>query len=463
MPPVAFTVAASLAVGLGVVTTIALVTWFALLGLVMLRTRPRDAAAGPATMELGGEEPPAVVNLIIDWKLTPSAIPATLIDLSARGFVSIEGTGRACVVRLGRGGDGPLTEYEQQVLDHVRGLVRDGVVPAAALSTGPQIRSREWWKRFRSAVIDDAKRRGLVRSRLSPALLGTLGTAALIPAISGSTWMAAYETSRGNSPDIEEFFGITFLIWALLFACIPLLRTERETPAGLVAQSRWKGLRNYLATNEQFPSLPPSAVAVWERLLGYGAAMGVAAGAVRGLPLGAESASLAWSDSGGRWHEIRIRYPNPQFLAWGRRPAFVLAGAIAWLLGSLLVAVSFLPPMTRLLFELGPVNGSVAVVLSLIAFLLYAVIVLAVVIAGGRAVILISKALPDLREEAVIEGPVLRVTQHHLAVDDGQREVSALYLGERSSPVEPGDVVRARVTPRLRYVKDIKVIEAQPA
>jgi len=41
-----------------------------------------------------GEEPPAVVDLLTnDWRVTPDAIPATLLDLAARGFVDLDQLG----------------------------------------------------------------------------------------------------------------------------------------------------------------------------------------------------------------------------------------------------------------------------------------------------------------------------------------------------------------------------------
>jgi hypothetical protein len=46
-------------------------------------------------MELG-EEPPTVVDLLTnDWRVTADAIPATLLDLAARGYLDLEQYGLA--------------------------------------------------------------------------------------------------------------------------------------------------------------------------------------------------------------------------------------------------------------------------------------------------------------------------------------------------------------------------------
>ena len=65
-------------------------------GAVRRRCHRHDAEAagrGPETMD-GGSEPPAVANFLSNrWEVTTSAIPATLVDLAARGHVGIEAIG----------------------------------------------------------------------------------------------------------------------------------------------------------------------------------------------------------------------------------------------------------------------------------------------------------------------------------------------------------------------------------
>ena len=111
-------------------TGAAVVLWLPGLAVVAFATRAWGVAPGPATMDLG-EEPPAVVDLLTnDWRVTPDAIPATLLDLAARDYVDLEqyGPGQTgCRVRR-TSGEG-LETYERMVLDHVAGLAVDGVVP----------------------------------------------------------------------------------------------------------------------------------------------------------------------------------------------------------------------------------------------------------------------------------------------------------------------------------------------
>ena len=120
-------------------------TWM-VAGLQTWFTRPRAPRGGQPTMDLLDEPPPAIVDLVTDdFEVTPESVPATLCDLAARRWLSIEEAGFAnVVIRLGRGdGHGSLLPYEQQVLDHMHALAVGGVVPAKAMTTGPvSIRSR---------------------------------------------------------------------------------------------------------------------------------------------------------------------------------------------------------------------------------------------------------------------------------------------------------------------------------
>jgi hypothetical protein len=269
--------------------------------------------SGPATLELG-EEPPAVVDLLTnDWRVTADAIPATLLDLAARDYLDLEqyGPGRT-VCRVRRTSGEGLEAYERMVLDHVAGLAVDGVVPAEALTTGPQDQSSRWWRAFQRGVVRDARERGLARDRWSGSAKAFLRAAALVPAGLG----VLYANAAGGL-DFGTI-GAGLVIWVVLTSAIKLFGDQRNTPAGAEAAARWLGVRDYLGDNEVFPTLPPVSVAIWDRYLGYGAALGVAT-AVHALPMGAEDDHRAWSAFGGRWRVVKVRYPRLGF-AWGRKP-----------------------------------------------------------------------------------------------------------------------------------------------
>jgi hypothetical protein len=230
-------------------------------------------------------------------------------------------------------------------------------------------------------------------------------------------------------------------------------RRQRDTPAGLAAASRWLGVRSRLADDKVFPTAPPIAVALWERYLAYGAAFGVAPGAVRPIPMGAESDSRAWSSYGGRWREVRIRYPRLLPLGWGMSPRSALFKAVV-----AAAAASFLLYM---LASVAPDPRAEDGARALAAAAVLAVPAVVVLVAA----FVIVKSVADLWSMLEVTGQIVRLrtfgseenTERYVAVDDG---TSARIRAWRVShdvyaPLSQYEEVTATLTPRLRYVRSI--------
>lgn len=449
--------------------------WFAAVGILALIHRPRDPEPSPASPELGGD-PPALVNLLCSgFKVTTEAVPATLLDLAARRHVDIDPFGPdRHVLRVRSKPAGDLAPYEAQVLSHLRGLAVDGIVPAEALTTGPADASAGWWRRFRKAVVAEAQRRGLCQKRWPGRVVGALWAAGLVP---GLLYLAG---TRFRDPEEVRTTPLLAAVLAGLlllgFVAVSLLgsTSQRDTPAGLAAASRWLGLRAYLASSGTFPDLPPSAVVLWERHLAYAAALGVAPAAVRALPLGAEDDRVAWSRHGGRWRRVRIRYPRFR-PAWGLSPPIALALAVMWLAVAALALLALLrielPVAPGLLPEEAATwIGRVIVGLRGAAGLL-----------GLMALAVALRATADLAPPGTVTGTVLRLRsrpvvrlnpwrqkekrRYHVAVDDGSSPGilawsvrPALYRG-----LSQGREVRAVVTPGLRHVRELEKLPAGAA
>lgn len=426
-----------LALAIGTAATALL--WVLAAGVLYLLRKPPEPAVGPRTLELG-PEPPAVASFLVNGFRVPSeAVPSTLLDLAARGVVEIEQRGPGVFyVRLRSTHDEALTAYELRVLEHLRGLARDGVVPGEALTTGPQETSRRWRHGFEQEVVADAKRRGLSRGALAGPEFTVLTVAAGVPAI------LAWALSVFQAGIVVVAGAVAILAW------IRARHPQRETPDGMTAASRWLGVRAELAENEVFESYSPLTVALWDRLLAYGAALGVARSALGALPMGVEPDHEAWSSYGGRWRPVRVAYPRLWPVAWGLDPLVALAAGLAAVAGGVL-ALYFLGPSLVDLLGSGwfGVIPATLLVIACVAVLL------------GVAVVAVSWL--DLRGAAEVTGPILRLRsfgddegrRYYVAVDDGSSRLirawrvrPGLYSG-----LAQGELVTAAVTPNLGCVR----------
>jgi hypothetical protein len=293
--------------------------WFLVLWFTVAHTRPPAMGRTAPSQDLGGDEPPALVSMFANrWRLTVDAVESTLLDLAARGHLELRQLGddprqtTIHVVDAPRATRGPetLAEYERRVLDRVRGLAKGGVVPISALTFRDHDEAKSWTQNFNEAVRRDAREKGLSRSRLSPGLKRLLSLAALLPA--GA--VALYAGPFDEKDPAGAMITAGFVAWAVLTGIIAKFPGERDTPAGREAAKRWAGLRRRLADDVAFGDLPPSAVAVWDRYLPYGTALGVNHVCSAVLDLGMGDRDLVWSSFGDSWHRVRVRYPR----FWGR-------------------------------------------------------------------------------------------------------------------------------------------------
>jgi hypothetical protein len=506
--------------------------WFLALGLMTVRLRPNRVAAGPGTLDLPGEEPPAVVNLITSaWELGHEAIAATLLDLAGRGHLAIDSLGGRTTVRLAKppGHGTSLPVHDEMVFTHVATLARrtdDGVVPAEALTTGPDARSKSWWRRFEGAVVRDARTRGLSRPRWPARVKAAFVLAALPVAAALGMAVTALDTDQveeslssafptttapaetptptgpgeGTTPptagaagaagtnddesDDEHGTGdiigagivVAVLAGAALSGLVGKLGGERDTPAGREEAARWLGVREMLGDNPVFAEQPAAGVAIWDKHLGHGAALGVAHGAVRDLPLGTESDTEAWSHVGGRWRVVRIRYPRRFRPGWGAPPSLVTLWAVV-LLAAGGAVLHYLGRGVDALRDQATTATSTDGLLPWIEGAepyVRAIAVAALVVGGWFAVLGVGDLV---RRPRVVAGHLVRHRLRgkirrtdngtkddrvwFLAVDDGTTDRIRAWRMRRDPAVHQGADVQVTTTPVLGYVRDVLVRRAQ--
>jgi hypothetical protein len=315
--------------------------WIGLLALALAFTRPADVEPVPPTQEFGGPEPPAVVTLLTNrWELNEDAAESTLIDLAARRILEFRQPANdptQTTVHVRENEPTRLNPYEQAIFDRVRGLCVSGLVPLTALTFRDQGDAGSFAKRIETAIVEDARARGLSRRRFSAGLATALGTAAGIPALAlGGAIALDLDRTHELGDEWGAVLGAILISWFFLAGIAGRPRGERDTPAGQQAASRWLGLQAYLRGDQAFADLPPSAVSVWDRYLSYGDAVGATRVCSALIDLGLGNRKQVWSSFGGGWHRVKVRYPR-FWRRYGQKAVPLFVKAIGALVVSTLI------------------------------------------------------------------------------------------------------------------------------
>jgi hypothetical protein len=441
-------------------------------GLAMLATRPARVQPAPSTPDLG-EEPPAVVSLVANrWRLTEDASESTLLDLAARGYLELRQPGNEpmqTTIHLRQPDqEETLNPYEQRVLDRIRTLAVDGVIPVSALTFRNASRAKQWNKRLHHEVVTDARARGLSQRRLHPVVVSVLSVVAAVTAAGVS--VAAFRLAlRDDEFDAIDALVVGVLIWILLSAFAGRPLGERATPAGREVAARWLGVRAWLRAHEEFADLPPAAVMVWDRYLSYGAALGVTHTASAVLDLGMGDRRWVWSSHGGNWRRVRVRYPR-LWRRYGKSvPRLLGRSAVGLLVGTAMVRLHGGPAQ----LETAPGLESAGAGLHVASNVL---LIGGLVLIGYGGYVLI-RTLLDLVTVRTITGEVLWIQVwrtrsgnnerapvpwlDYLAVDDGTSDRTTAW-GLPRGPLgtcQDRDTVTIRVRPWSRRVVSLTVVE----
>ncbi|GIF72325.1 DUF2207 family protein [Asanoa siamensis] len=473
----------TIAIAVAVAATAA---WAGLYGLILLITRSSLPTPAPATMDLG-PEPPAVVNLLANRWTRPDedAAEATLLDLAGRRFYEIRQPGddpvHSTIHLPGTPpSDAALLPFEQRMLGRIRAAAVGGVVPLTALTFRDAGQARGWRRRFDAEVVAHARRLGLSRRRISPAQVALLTTTALVPSLA-IAFAVGQQIERHAAPeDKGGGYAAMVMLTIVLMSTFGLLsgryRGDRSTPAGRAVAARWLGVRDWLDGHDAFADLPPAAVMVWDRYLGYGAAVHVAHAATAALDLGMGSRYLVWSSYGGHWRRVKVRYPRVLDRYGQTTKTLVKGGVIRLVIGAVLAGVArTLPNVVPT--ELGPLDSSysgddISTFTSPTRLIAAALATLFIVWGLYRIV----RATVDHHTPVEITGEVLWIEVwrsasqgedspsipwlHHYAVDDGtaDRTVAWGLPSEWSGRSSPGDVVRFSVRRWSRRVVALTVV-----
>jgi hypothetical protein len=309
-------------------------------------------------------------------------------------------------------------------------------------------------------------------------LAGTLVVPSALFGIAFEVYSAA---ARAQGENLEEGGGIwaALAVWVVLVSLgARRLRGWRETRRGDEVSARWLGVRQALRGEASLAEAPAAGVVVWEQLLSYAVALGVARRADADLPIGPTRNDEGWSPYRGLWRQVRIRYPRR--FAYGASPVRVaiLSGlAVGGLAVALVLGRSVVAAASEIVGEAfdednDPASRQLALALSLLLAALAAV----VCFYAGRSLITLRRALTDVAAgPETVEGYVVRVPWHRVrdgdggttwqpmgytAVDDGTTDDEVRALRYYDPAIREGQVVRVTVTPNLRHVVRMEPVAA---
>ena len=465
------------------------------MGWLWRSTAPSRVEPAAPSMDLGDETPALVDLLTGGFDVDDDAVPATVVDLAARKYLDIDEVGGEVLLRPRRDSApdrDELTAYERRVLAHVEQHAVDGVAPAAVLTTGPEGVSERWFRSFTREVNKHGQSLGLCRRRFDFKHLAMAWAIVIVGG--GPGWIVAQTGPRTSDPagwgSIGNLMvGLAFVTsFGLAWLALLISKSNRQTDttAGRTAAAHWFGVRDHMRSVGDFEDKPAASVAIWDRYLAYATAMGLAPVVERQLPFETEHDRKAWSRATGHWRRVKVRYQAfvPQ---WGRSPLKVaFEGLIQAAVTGFIAYGAFL--VSRDEFDLSSLTDDQQSWVSFGGFVV-AVLAAAVCLFCAFKVLL---GVSDLFARRTIEGELVRArvlktghrlpkvvqwamysgndehgqrrdwnrrTKHHLAIDEGDDDsiVAFVVREQLYRQVRQGARVRAVVTPRLGYVREIEM------
>jgi hypothetical protein len=302
--------------------------------------------------------------------------------------------------------------------------------------------------------------------------VGTLIAAAAVAALGIGAAVLRHEIRvAGDDPwgdaGSAAFAGFIFLSFAAGRSV-----GERDTPAGREVAARWLGVKAWLRGNEGFADQPPSAVAVWDRYLGYGAALGTTRVASAVIDLGMGNRKRVWSSYGGTWHRVGVRYPRFD-LKWGATaPALVFRALLACGAGYVLlrwwravvdevasiedVASSAVGPFLDLIAMAGFLFG-----LALLLYGLYAIVRVVIDLAAPVTVTGQVLWVQVWKQTQGGENSPPRPTLYYIAIDDGRADRTTAWglPAGLAGRCDTGDTVTTKIRRWPRRIVEITVVE----
>jgi hypothetical protein len=407
----------------------ALGCWVVLLVLLVLRR--------PAGTDGTGDEPPAVVNFLDNrCDATRVGYPATILDLAARGYLSVvqRAPGELwCGGPRGAVDVAPLNRIDAHVLtqvgDRLSGV--DGAPFAALAGARSGVPEQVWWQPFRRLVRTEARERGLVVRRLSGWARLVLLAAAVPVGLLAVRAAHAYGANGPGTAGWVALVGFPIVVFGVASG-------DKATRAGRHLARWWNRYRDVYRVGPGDPDLARAAYAV---------ALNISHPATEGYDKVGQEPSDAWSSFGGNWRLVPIS-GTPHRI---RRPPVVspILGGLATFNLVVLSQVSFL--------DLG--KGLVWLALGVAALWSFAIVRTAMWLAQRAA----TPPVVDFDGQLIArwqveEGDENTTIVHYGAIDDGSTACTFVLNSLVHQRLPIGTSVHVRANPRRGTLIELAVL-----
>ena len=250
----------------------------------------RDSASGydqRYEREPPSDDPPALVPSLVSQHADVGSreFTATMFDLILRDRLRTQPAEDASLAVAVSETDGSLEPYENRVVDIVRTLEAQNGGPVELERMGKVARGApdetrrslaKSYEGFASSAETALKKRGWIDASGSALRLALV--VLLLAAAAGlfALWYSTRTPARPFRDAAELSVALCLVISALIAMATPRSVFNRRRHEAALLGARWDSFRRFLEDFPRFADAVPVQVEVWERLLVYGIAFGIA-------------------------------------------------------------------------------------------------------------------------------------------------------------------------------------------
>ena len=233
------------------------------------------------------DDPPALVPSLVAQRehVGSREFTATLFDLIVRKQVRTLPADNASLAIASADGAGNLSEFEQKVADMVDMLQKENGGPvdldkmgrvAREADRSTRNRIAQKYNAFETAARREVRSRGWVDESGSAARIALAVLLAIAAIAVFVLWLATRTPEKPFRDALELAVAGCLAISCVITIATPRTVFNRRTREAALLGDRWDAFRRFLDDFPRFADAVPVQIEIWERLLVYGIAFGLA-------------------------------------------------------------------------------------------------------------------------------------------------------------------------------------------